>query len=75
MEAANQQVLSEATRTMALSEALHALPPPEAADRLRKEPDETAARALSLLNPGEVVDILEHVDPERRAKVIAAAPS
>ena len=74
MDAANQQVLSEATRTMALSEALHALPPPEAADRVKKEPAEIAARALSLLNPAEAVDILEHLEPERRKSIIAAAP-
>jgi magnesium transporter len=33
-----------------------------------------AARALALLNPAEVVDVLTHVSPELRARIIAAAP-
>jgi magnesium transporter len=70
----NRQVLSDAPRMMALSEALHALPPPEAAERLRRETDEIAARVLSLLNPGEAVDVLGHVPPERRDRIMAAAP-
>ena len=74
MDSGNRQVLSDAQRTMALSEELHALPPPEAAERLRREPDELAARVLALLNPAEAVDVLDHVPPERRARVIAAAP-
>ncbi len=74
MDPGNQQVLSDAPRTMALSEELHALPPPEAAGRLKNEPDEIAARALALLNPAEVVDVLAHLSPERRARIIAAAP-
>ncbi|RPI23008.1 MAG: magnesium transporter, partial [Actinobacteria bacterium] len=59
---------------MALSEAVHALPPPEAADKLSGETDEIAARVLSLLNPGEAVDVLGHVPPERRDRIMAAAP-
>ncbi len=74
MDPGNRQVLSDAPRTMALSEDLHALPPPEAAGRLKNEPDEIAARALALLNPAEVVDVLTHLSPERRARIIAAAP-
>jgi magnesium transporter len=74
MDSGNRQVLSDAQRTMALSEELHALPPPEAAERLRREPDALAARSLALLNPAEAVDVLDHVPPERRARVIAAAP-
>ncbi len=74
MDSGDRQVLSDAPRTMALSEELHALPPPEAAERLRSESDEMAARALALLNPAEVVDVLEHVSPELRARIIAAAP-
>ena len=41
------QVLVDAPRTVALSEALHALAPPEAAERLRDESDEIAARATT----------------------------
>jgi magnesium transporter len=74
MDSGNRQLLSDAQRTMALSEELHALPPPEAADRLRRESDELAGRALALLNPAEAVDLLDHVPPERRALIIAAAP-
>ena len=73
--AADPKVLSDAPRTMALSEDLHALPPPEAADRLKGESDEMSARALALLNPAEAVDILARLDPERRARIVAAAPS
>ena len=74
MDSGNRQVLSDAPRTMALSEELHALPPPEAAERLRNEKDEISARALSLINPAEAVDILADLSPERRARIIAAAP-
>ena len=74
MDSGNRQLLSDAQRTMALSEELHGLPPPEAAERLRREPDELAGRALALLNPAEAVDVLDHVPPERRALIIAAAP-
>ena len=74
MDSADRQVLSDAQRTMALSEELHALPPPEAAERLRSEKDEMAARAVALLNPAEAVDVLSHVPTERRARIIAAAP-
>ena len=74
MDSGNRQLLSDAQRTMALSEELHALPPPEAAERLRREPDALAGRALALLNPAEAVDVLDHVPPERRALIIAAAP-
>jgi len=69
MDSGNRQLLSDAQRTMALSEELHGLPPPEAAERLRREPDELAGRALALLNPAEAVDVLDHVPPERRARV------
>jgi magnesium transporter len=68
------KVLVEAPRTVALSEALHALAPPEAAERLREESDEIAARALSLLNPAEAADVLAQLEPERRERIIAAAP-
>ena len=74
MDSGNRQLLSDAQRTMALSEELHALPPPEAAERLRREPDALGGRALALLNPAEAVDVLDHVPPERRALIIAAAP-
>ncbi len=74
MDSGNRQLLSDAQRTMALSEELHALPPPEAAERLRREPEALAGRALALLNPAEAVDVLDHVPPERRALIIAAAP-
>ena len=72
--AADPKVLSDAPRTMALSEDLHALPPPEAADRLKTESDEIAARALALLNPAEAVDILARLEPDHRARLIAVAP-
>jgi len=74
MDSGNRQLLSDAQRTMALSEELHGLPPPEAAERLRREPEALAGRALALLNPAEAVDVLDHVPPERRALIIAAAP-
>jgi magnesium transporter len=74
MDSGDRQVLSDAPRTMALSEELHALPPPEAAERLRNESDDMAARALALLNPAEAVDILADLSPERRARIIGAAP-
>jgi magnesium transporter len=65
------QVLVDAPRTVALSEELHALAPHEAAERLRDESDGIAARALSLLNPAEV---LAHLEAERRERIIGAAP-
>jgi magnesium transporter len=68
------RVLVDAPRTVALSEALHALAPPEAAERLREESDEISARALTLLNPAEAVDVLAQLEPERRERIIAAAP-
>ena len=68
------QVLVDAPRTVALSEALHALAPPEAAERLRDESDEIAARALALVNPAEAADILGQLSAERRDRIIAAAP-
>jgi magnesium transporter len=68
------QVLVDAPRTAALSEELHALAPAEAADRLRNENDEIAARALALLNPAEAADVLEKLSDERRDRIIAAAP-
>ena len=37
MDSGNRQLLSDAQRTMALSEELHGLPPPEAAERLTVE--------------------------------------
>lgn len=74
IEPIGDQVLSDAVRLMALSEALHQLPPPEAAGRLRTESDDTAARVLALLNPGEAIDVLEHIPVDRRERVIAAAP-
>jgi magnesium transporter len=70
----SRQVLTDAPRLMALSEELRGLPPPEAALRLRKESDDIAARALSLLNPGETVDVLSHVPADRRERLFAAAP-
>jgi magnesium transporter len=69
-----RQVLSDAPRLMALSEELRSLPPPEAAERLRGETDDMGARALSLLNPGETIDILAHVTDDLRDRLIAAAP-
>ena len=72
--AGGPQVLVDAPRTVALSEELHALAPAEAADRLRRETDEIAARALALLNPAEAVDVLENLPPERRDRIISAAP-
>ena len=48
MNPGNHQVLTDAPRTMALSEELHALPPPEAAERLKKESDDIGARVRSL---------------------------
>ena len=72
--AGGPQVLVDAPRTVALSEELHALAPAEAADRLRGESDETAARALALLNPAEAADLLEHLPSERRDRIIASAP-
>ena len=68
------QVLVDAPRTVALSEALHALAPPEAAERLRDESDGIAARALALVNPAEAADILGQLSAERRDRIIAAAP-
>ena len=41
------------TANWVLSEALQGLAPPEAAERLRRESDDIAARALALLNPAE----------------------
>jgi magnesium transporter len=68
------QVLVDAPRTVALSEELHVLAPHEAAERLRDESDGIAARALSLLNPAEAADVLAHLEPERRERIIGAAP-
>ena len=68
------QVLVDAPRTVALSEEIRALAPAEGADRLLRESDETAARALALLNPAQATDLLEKLSPERRGRLIAAAP-
>jgi magnesium transporter len=68
------QVLVDAPRTVALSEEIRALAPSEGADRLLRESDETAARALALLNPAQATDLLEKLSPERRDRLIAAAP-
>jgi magnesium transporter len=68
------RVLVDAPRTVALSEELHALAPAEAGARLVGEPDEMAARALSLMNPAEAADILGNLPPDRRDRIIAAAP-
>ena len=68
------QVMSEAQRIVALSEELHALPPPEAAQRLRKVGDDVAARALALLNPAEAVGVLVRIAGPQRARIVAAAP-
>ena len=69
-----RQVLSEAQRIMELSEAIHALPPAEAAAELGEAGDGVAARALALLNPAEAVDVLWHLPADRRERIIAAAP-
>jgi magnesium transporter len=70
----DRQVMRDAQRTVALSEELHALPPPEAAERLRGGTDDKAARALALLNPAEAVDVLERLPAQQRDRIIAAAP-
>jgi magnesium transporter len=69
-----RQVMSDAQHIVTLSEELHALPPPEAAQRLRSETDDIAARALALLNNAEAVDVLGRLTPQRRERVLAAAP-
>jgi magnesium transporter len=69
-----RQVLSDAPRLMALSEELQRLPPPEAVERLRRESDDIAARALALINPAAAVDILGRMSAARRDLVAAAAP-
>ena len=68
------QVIQDAQRMVALSEQLHALPPPEAAERLLRENDDIAARALALLNPAEAVDVVGRLPAERRDRILAAAP-
>ena len=68
------QVIQDAQRMVALSEQLHALPPPEAAERLLRESDDIAARALALLNPAEAVDVVGRLPAERRDRILAAAP-
>ncbi len=74
MEPAGEQFLTDAVRLMALSEELHALPPPEAASRLKSETADTAARVIALLNPGAAVDILAQFPSARRDAIIAVAP-
>ncbi len=68
------QVIQDAQRMVALSEQLHALPPPEAAERLLRENDDIAARALALLNPAEAVDVVGRLPAERRDRILAVAP-
>ena len=68
------QVMGDAQRIVALSEELHALPPPEAARRLRAVADEIAGRALALLNPAEAVDVIGRLPDAQRARIVAAAP-
>ncbi|HTO75037.1 MAG TPA: magnesium transporter [Thermoanaerobaculia bacterium] len=68
------QVMSDAQRIVALSEELHALPPPEAARRLRAVADDIAGRALALLNPAEAVDVIGRLPAAQRARIVAAAP-
>ncbi|HEY1251825.1 MAG TPA: magnesium transporter, partial [Thermoanaerobaculia bacterium] len=68
------QVLADAPRTVALSEELHRLSPIDGAQRLKRESDEVAARALALLSPGEAADMLEKLPGDRRERILAAAP-
>ena len=68
------RVMNDAQRIVALSEELHALPPPEAARRLRSVADDIAGRALALLNPAEAVDVIGGLPAAQRARVVAAAP-
>jgi len=70
-----RHVMDDAQHIVALSEGLHALPPPEAAQRLRRETDDISARALALLNPAEAVDVIGRLPPERRQRILAAAPA
>jgi len=72
--AGDQQVLDDGLHLMILSEHLHALPPPEAASRLKLESDDSAARALALLNPAEAADVLGNVPAIRRERIMDAAP-
>jgi magnesium transporter len=57
-----------------LAGTLARLSPAEAASQLRAEPDERSAAALLRLNSAAVVDILWHLEPAQRERVIAAAP-
>jgi magnesium transporter len=70
-----RQVIGDEQRVVALGEELRTLPPLEAGDRLQRESDAVAARALALLNPAAAVDVLWHLPAERRERIIAAAPA
>lgn len=62
-------------RATELHARLAQLPPFEAAERLRDEPDDVAARALMLSTPATAVDILWQLPVERRHAIAASAPS
>jgi magnesium transporter len=62
------------SETRSLATRLAYLPPEEAAAALESEPDERAAGALTLVTPATAVEVLWEMEPERRARLAAAAP-
>jgi magnesium transporter len=60
--------------TRSLATRLAYLPPEEGAAALDGVPEERAAGALALVTPATAVEILWEMEPERRARLAAAAP-
>ncbi len=69
------ELLHRFEKSTPLAEELSRLSPAEAARRLRDVPDEVAADALLRLNAAAAVDILWHLEPARRERLMAAAPA
>lgn len=70
----NEQILTDALRLTELSESVRALPPQEAALRLKSESADQVARVLALLNPATAADILDKIPAQEREPILAAAP-
>jgi len=70
----DQRPFEPDAETHSLATRLAYLPPEEAAAALDGVPEERAAGALTLVTPATAVEILWEMDPERRARLAAAAP-
>jgi magnesium transporter len=72
--AARDPLPADSPVVQALAAGIAYLPPEQAAKVLEKHDDATAATALTLLTPAMAIDILWDLQPDRRERLIAAAP-